>query len=540
MTKRKPFYWAAVATLCAAITVLSLSPATGQSLWHGENIRGYISLAQAEALLTSLNGAAFSFLGAFFRYTNNPNRDTGVLHYEHGKTWDGYTLLSSVGGDNVTPGLPPAEDIYGAVLIDMEGRHVKSWPLVAFPAKMLPDGSVMGGQGGGFAAGIGVQNLARMDWNDNVVWKWTPNHGDTWEFPAGVVNTSGCHHDYQFPGSPVGYYHPGMRYRPHGKTLILSSYMTDESETGHISGAFRLYDDVIYELGPHGNVVFRWFAHEHFDQMGLSEDAKIRLRTAPVIGAIGSDWQHFNNVNYLGPNKWYHRYHDLRFHPDNILWDARSSNIMAIIARWDHPKGKWRSGDIVWKVGPDYSVGSPGYELGQIIGMHHAHMIPPGLPGAGNIMVFDNGGLAGLGAPLRGLFEILDADGKLNIGNITPFGTFRDYSRVIEFNPRTFDVVWEYLQPHQLRDDAVDAPYEPDKPRKLFAPAVSSAQRLPNRNTLICDGTNGRVIEVTRKGEIVWEYYSEYGWGATGPGLVNGQAVYRAYRVPKWWVDPHL
>ena len=33
----------------------------------------------------------------------------------------------------------------------------------------------------------------------------------------------------------------------------------------------------------------------------------------------------------------------------------------------------------------------------QIIGQHHAHLIPQGLPGAGNLMVFDNGGSSGYG-----------------------------------------------------------------------------------------------------------------------------------------------
>ena len=51
----------------------------------------------------------------------------------------------------------------------------------------------------------------------------------------------------------------------------------------------------------------------------------------------------------------------------------------------DPKTGKWS------KLGPDYSTGKA-KEIGQIIGQHHAHMIPQGLPGAGNILLFDNGG----------------------------------------------------------------------------------------------------------------------------------------------------
>lgn len=97
---------------------------------------------------------------------------------------------------------------------------------------------------------------------------------------------------------------------------------------------------------------------------------------------------HINCASYLGPNKWYDQ-GDERFHPDNIIWDSREANILAIIS---HETGK-----IVWKMGPDFTESRELRMIGQIIGMHHAHMIPQGLPGAGNILIFDNGGYAGYG-----------------------------------------------------------------------------------------------------------------------------------------------
>ena len=35
---------------------------------------------------------------------------------------------------------------------------------------------------------------------------------------------------------------------------------------------------------------------------------------------------------------------------------------------------------------------------------------------------------------------------------------------------------------------------------------MASAQRLPNGNTLVTDSATGRIIEVTKAGEIIWEY----------------------------------
>jgi hypothetical protein len=47
---------------------------------------------------------------------------------------------------------------------------------------------------------------------------------------------------------------------------------------------------------------------------------------------------------------------------------------------------------------------------------------------------------------------------------------------------------------------------------KFYSPFISSAQRLPNGNTLITEGSDGRIIEVTAGHEIVWEYIGPY-WG---------------------------
>jgi hypothetical protein len=106
----------------------------------------------------------------------------------------------------------------------------------------------------------------------------------------------------------------------------------------------------------------------------------------------------------------------------------------------------------------------------------------------------------------------------------------RDYSRVIEFDPLRLEIVWEYKQPYHRE------PGE-EGDRKFFSTFISNVQRLPNGNTLICEGNMGRVFEVTRKGKIVWEYIAPARAG--GPGVI-GLAVYRAYRVPYWWVPRHL
>src|SRR5213594_4427277 len=145
--------------------------------------------------------------------------------------------------------------------------------------------------------------------------------------------------------------------------------------------------------------------------------------------------------------------------------------------------------------------------LGEIVGQHHPHLIPKQLPGAGNLLVCDNGGAAGYG----------------DSNPVAPNGTnsvARIDSRVLEINPVTFEKVWEYSVSGQERF--------------LFASHyVSSAQRLPNGNTLIDEGADGRLFEVTSAKEIVWEYVNPYFAVEDGS---HTNRVFRAQRVPYDWV----
>jgi hypothetical protein len=240
--------------------------------------------------------------------------------------------------------------------------------------------------------------------------------------------------------------------------------------------------------------------------MGFSEEAKNTLYRYPSWNERrgSADWLHINSMSALGPNKWYDA-GDQRFHPDNIIWSARRANIIAIIDK--------KSGKIVWRVGPDYTATPALRALGQIIGQHHPHIIPKGLPGEGNILVFDNGAYGGYGAP--------------NPISVTGF-LQRDYSRVIEFDPVTLKIVWEY--------SPAKAGYRtPNHNYRFYSSYISSAQRLPNGNTLITEGANGRVFEVTPEREIAWEYVSPF-FSSPDPRFKPENAIYRAYRVPYEWV----
>jgi hypothetical protein len=132
-----------------------------------------------------------------------------------------------------------------------------------------------------------------------------------------------------------------------------------------------------------------------------------------------------------------------------------------------------RSGDVLWKLGAPTLSGQ------------HA---PAPLPN-GNILIFDNG-------PTR-------------LDQTFPF------SRVIEVNPVSKEVVWKYQDPN---------------PESFFSDRISNAQRLPNGNTLINEGMFGRFFEVTPAAEVVWEYVNPHFGPAVKPAQMQSNSVFRVYR----------
>jgi len=92
-------------------------------------------------------------------------------------------------------------------------------------------------------------------------------------------------------------------------------------------------------------------------------------------------------------------------------------------------------------------------------------------------------------------------------GNILMFDNFGNHagpegiSRVIEFDPVTMEIVWQYAG---TAENPLDSQIRADQ------------QRLPNGNTLITESNGGRVVEVTREGEIVWEFINPVRGGEDG------------------------
>ncbi len=412
---------------------------------------------------------------------------TGTTIYDPAKAYNSYVLFT--GQDKKTH------------LIDLNGNVVREWNYNAFPPVLI-DPALNNGKRGhvlvqlsgetGGRANATAQSIGEVDWNGKIVWQWGgAGAQDAYAGNGTATDASGY-------GTSVRQHHDWRRL-PNGNTIILVNYVIP------VKGwkADKLLEDGVYEVNAKGEVVWKWAAFDHLDEFGFSEESLKILRETLTRNdkTIPFDYLHFNNLSVVGPNKWYDA-GDQRFHPDNLLFDAREANIIGIIDK--------KSGKIVWRIGPDYPPSIGQFALprpvDQISGQHDAHIIPKGLPGEGNLLVFDNQGAAGYP--------------PVNIGT-------QPRSRVLEIDPVKKEIVWQYT--------GVDS----GKPGySFYSSYISSARRLPNGNTLIDEGMNGRLFQITHKGEIVWEYISPY-FSTPRPEdaqQISSNTVYRAQPVPYDWV----
>jgi hypothetical protein len=123
---------------------------------------------------------------------------------------------------------------------------------------------------------------------------------------------------------------------------------------------------------------------------------------------------------------------------------------------------------VKWRWGP-----------GEVIGQHHPNLLDNDC-----LLIFDNGKRARTG------------------------------SRVVEYCPRDDQIRWEYRGTKQ----------EP-----FFSAARGSVQRLDNDNVFVTDSESGRVFEVTRGGDVVWEWFNPA--MRKQRGKVRRGSVYRMTRI---------
>ena len=239
---------------------------------------------------------------------------------------------------------------------------------------------------------------------------------------------------------------------------------------------------VIVEFDQDGKELWRWSSWEHFKEIKKNHRAleldmpKILffdiVKKKPQTPWGGNyDYYRFNSLQVIPKNK----LEDKRFREGNILVSARHGSIIFILDK--------DTKEIVWFI-------SQNDVRENIEGQHSVRMLENG-----NLLIFDN-------------------------------GRYRKWSRVIEVNPITLEIVWEY------------------KAGGFFTLSQGYADRLENGNTLITESEKGHVFEIDENGKKVWEFYHPdvqgndnspdhpESWGSR-------QWIYRMIRYSKKIVENH-
>jgi hypothetical protein len=278
------------------------------------------------------------------------------------------------------------------------------------------------------------RQVLELDWHGDLVW------------------------EYMAPGTV---HHDATRLA-NGNTVFLYREPVPESIRCRATDPERrsvpLHADVILEVTRTGEVVFEWHECRHFS-----------IDWYKPGNRLNPDWTHTNTVNCLPENRLWDA-GDSRFEPGNCLISMRSLDTVMIVSR--------RTGEITWRYA--------GEGRGGLSGQHEPIMIPRDCPGAGNILIFDNG--------------VEEAHHGASV--------------VLEIDPATNGVRWTY--------EADD----------FYSGYRSTVQRLPNGNTLINEADHKRMFEVTPAGEIVWEYRIPLRWRAGRCHRVPYEVVERAAGIP--------
>jgi hypothetical protein len=376
-------------------------------------------------------------------------------------------LACAVAAGQVFDGLAIYNPVYSRTvsLIDTTGQVVNSWSCSSTPAYtvyLMPDSTIWRpGQysGASMRGGVYGGRIERYDWDGDVVqsFLWSDaNHQQ--------------HHDI----------HP----MPNGNVLILAwarKSLAEAQAMGRVNVTGEMWPEEIIEYDPDADsAVWTWRVWDHVIQdvdsakpnYGVVRDhpelIDINLGTLFMYG----DWIHANIVEYNEQR-------------DEIVFSSHFLNEVYVIDHSTtteeaagHTGGRHgRGGDIIYRWGnpQNYRRGDSTDQVFYVV--HGANWIKPGLRGAGNILLFNNGDRA---------------------------GSANDYSTVMEITPPLDSSDHYYIHP--------DSAFGPDGPcwtyenrGTFYSGHMSGAYRMPNGNTFITEAVSGRLSEVTEDGRVVWQ-----------------------------------
>ncbi|MFT7484850.1 MAG: hypothetical protein ACI9F9_000695 [Candidatus Paceibacteria bacterium] len=474
---------------------------------------------------------SFVLASASLAQDQESERTLGLL--QHGdQAHDGYTLLAPLGSTET-------------FLIDMEGEIVHVWGseyAPSGPVYLRDNGNLLRParhesntrfQGGGIGG-----RIQEFSWDSELLWDYVI-----------MDDKQTQHHD--------------IALMPNGNLLLIvwKHHTAEEALAAGRDPAVvmpgGLWTDSIVEIRPifpdAAQIVWQWNSWDHLiqdldeEKMGYGsipdnagridingdfrdmppmtqaerEELKELERQMAALGYAGggeeddeesadadsergkiTDWLHTNAVNYNAVN-------DLIVVSTphmNEIWviDHSTSTEEAASSRG----GRWKQGgDLLYRWGNPRNYGAGNNEDKRLFYQHDPSWLPAAASGELRLLLYNNG----RGRPT--------GDFSTAVELTLPFDPTRGFVRepLEAFAPQ--EPTWEW--------GGLDV---------LYSAFISGAQRLPNGNTLICEGASGRLVEVTMEGDVAWEYVNEcFGEAAPkstiSPSTQPG-ALFRATRIP--------
>jgi len=430
----------------------------------------------------------------------------GVRIHDTERTSDGYIMYSPL-ISNTT------------YLIDRDGQVVHTWTSdYAAGSEYLQDNGdlLRGGRvpdAPRFNGGGQNGRIERISWGSDLLWSFELADQDNL-----------LHHDFE----PL----------PNGNILSIAWEAIDYEDAldagrrSEMLPRAGLWPDLVVEIEPGedgGRIVWQWRAWDHLIQntdpelpnygepadhpgrVDVNSGAPLPEITAEQLPELkatnqipgnatvddrGADFHHSNGIDY------------------NATLDQIAISVRALSEIWiiDHglstEAAAGPDGDLLYRWGNPATYGRDGGKDG-LGHQHDVRWIPEGYPGAGNLMAFSNDA-AGAQPP---------------------------YSQVVEFKAPMDDQGGYVLEAGQAYGPAEAAwTYEEED---FYSPFISGAHRMSDGNTMITFGPQGRFVEVTPDGNVVWEYWTPY----TGdvrmpdgtwpqPGAPFFYSVFRASFIP--------
>lgn len=422
----------------------------------------------------------------------------GLLSYVPDRTLDGYLLLYP-------------QNQGKAFLINNCGEVVHQWiDNSAGPSNManlMEDGSLfMAKMDNGYSnpwitGGGGGQKIEHRDWDNNLLWQYY--YSDS---------LKRMHHSYTV--------------LPNGNVVLIAwekKSWTQSISAGRDSSLLadgELWPDHLIEVQPTGlatgNIVWEWHAWDHLIQdfnpslpnYGVVADHPELINVNYINGYNVSDWLHFNSIDYNAEL-------------DQIIVSSPTWNEVWII---DHSTNTFeaaghsggnsgKGGDLIYRWGNPEAY-QQGDSADRMLGFQHdIHWmdkeLPLNHPDRKKLMLFNNRRQPGVSNAnvIAPVFDTITHQYQM-LGNV--------------YLPINFD--YSYTTPN---------------PADMFCAVVSSAQRLPNGNTLICSGRKGYTLEVDSFNEIVWEYKTPLNAGvpvSQGANIpLSGNFTFRSKKYSTSW-----